>query len=325
MTEHPDSPAAARAERYRTHSAFSDPGAHAGLLHAIGTDFAALHQVVGNLVDHYRATPGGVGAEQQADIDRRWVAAQLDELVARRAGPLADPRPASCRLGGCCRDHSLLAVAILREHGVPARTRLGFAGYFTPGYRSDHVVAERWDAAGGRWRRFDPELDPASYAFAVDDLPVGRGSVFRTAAEAWTAYREGSTDLADHGVGPDTPFAGPAFVQRYVFADLAHRQRCEVLLWDGWGAMASPAAAGLDAEQVALTDELARLTVDADAGDETAEQRLDALWADDPRVHPGRFVRTDSPTGKVGRTDLELRRTEWSGERGLVLTVAETA
>lgn len=54
-----------------------------------------------------------------------------------------------CRRGdrfvGCCRDFSLLFVAALRGRGVPARTRIGFAGYFAPDFHHDHVVAELWD------------------------------------------------------------------------------------------------------------------------------------------------------------------------------------
>ncbi|SFR72798.1 Transglutaminase-like superfamily protein [Agromyces sp. CF514] len=306
--------------RYRTHSPFTDPGSHADLLRGVGTDFAALHRTVEGLVDHYRATPGGVGPEQVDDIDRRWVSSQLDALTARQAGALDAPRPPACRLGGCCRDHSLLAVAILREHGIPARTRLGFAGYFSAGYRHDHVVAERWDAAAERWRRFDPELEQAGYAFAVDDLPRGGHAGFRTAAEAWLEYRSGRTDLADHGVGPGTPFHGPSFVHRYVIADLAHRQCCEVLLWDGWGAMAFPGDE-LTAEQVELTDLVARLTVAADAGDAAAEIELDELWAHDARVRPGRYVETHSPAGRGGRTDLALRTTVWGESVAEVLTV----
>lgn len=305
----------ARIDRYRAHSPVTHPGAHAELLRAVDPGFPALHRTVEGLVDHYRATPGGVGAVQLDDIDRRWVAVQLDALLARRPGPLDAPRPASCRLGGCCRDHSVLAVAILREHGIPARTRLGFAGYFLPGYRNDHVVAERWSDAEQRWLRFDPELDPAAHDFAVDDLPRGDAAVFRTAAEAWLAHRAGLDDLDDHGVGPDTPFFGPGFVHRYVIADLAHRQRCEVLLWDGWGAMAEPGEP-LSPEQLALTDRVAELTVAADAGDEAAEAQLDELWTGDPRVRPGRYVDTWSPAGRVGRTDLELRTTEWRAATG---------
>ncbi|GAA1837952.1 transglutaminase-like domain-containing protein [Agromyces salentinus] len=297
-------------DRFRTHSDLTEPGPHSSLLRDLGTDDASLHLTVTNLIDHYRATPGGVGSEQMHDIDRRWIAALLDALADRRPGPLDTPREASLRAGGCCRDHSLLAVAVLREHRIAARTRLGFAGYFTPGYFHDHVVVERWDDGGNRWRRFDPELDQGGFDFRVDDLPRGEAGGFRTAAEAWVAHRSGLTDLSDHGVGPDTPYSGPDFVHAYVLADLAHRQRCELLLWDAWGAMAAPGEE-LDGERLDLADVVADLTIRADAGDPRAEAELDALWARDARLRPGRFVETHSPTGRTGTTDLVGRTTVW--------------
>lgn len=45
-------------------------------------------------------------------------------------------------------------ISLLRHHGVPARSRIGFAGYFTQGWHHDHVVPEAW--LGGRWVRCDP-------------------------------------------------------------------------------------------------------------------------------------------------------------------------
>ncbi|MGI9822518.1 transglutaminase-like domain-containing protein [Agromyces sp. Marseille-Q5079] len=319
MTE-PQTLSPTAVDRYRAHSDLTDPGRHAALLRDVGTDTASLHRTVSNVIDHYRATPGGVGPAQMEDVDRRWIGSILDALAERRPGALDEPREAADRVGGCCRDHSLLTVAILREHGIAARTRLGFAGYFAPDYAHDHVVVERWDEEEARWRRFDPELDQAGFDFAVDDLPSGEPRGFRTAAEAWQDYRADRADLTDHGVGPGSGLAGPSFVQRYVLADLAHRQRCELLLWDEWGAMASPGAE-LDPERLALTDRIADLTLRADAGDADAEADLDRLWADEPRVRPGRFVETYSPGGRVGRTDLERRITDWSDAEGVRLAV----
>lgn len=63
----------------------------------------------------------------------------------RFAAPLTDPRPQLDRVAGCCRDHSLMLTAMLRQRGVPARTVIGFAGYFTPPFHHDHVVVDYWD------------------------------------------------------------------------------------------------------------------------------------------------------------------------------------
>lgn len=297
--------------RYADHSPYSDPRHHAALLAAVAPDPASLHAAVTTAVVHYRAGAAAPTPAQLEDVDRRWVASILDAVVERAPGPLDAPRSPERQAGGCCRDHSLLAVAVLREHGAPARTRLGFADYLgADGFRHDHVVVERHD--GARWVRFDPEVAPDGVPFDPFDLPTGEGAPFETAAEVWTAYRAGRRDLADHGAGPDLPWlTGPGFVQRYVLADLAHRQRHELLLWDVWGASALPGAAP-DPATAALTDRVAELTVRADAGDRTAEAALTVLWATDERVRPGRFVTTWSPTGRLGWTDLVARRTGWA-------------
>ncbi len=307
----PVAPVAPTLADYATHSAFSDPRHHAALLAAVAPDPASLHAAVTTVVEHYRAGATPPTPEQLADVDRRWVDAILDAAVERDPGPLDAPRAAAHQVGGCCRDHSLLAVAVLREHGVPARTRLGFTTYLgDPALRGDHVVAERHD--GARWVRFDPELAPGGHAFAVHDLPTGDGAPFETAAEAWLAYRAGRRDLSDHGASADAAWLrGPGFVQRYVLGDLAHRQRCELLLWDVWGA-STPVGAEPDDATVVLTDHVAALTVRADAGDAAAEGALAALWAADERVRPARFVATWSPTGRLGWTDLVARTTAWA-------------
>lgn len=322
---------------YATHSPYSDPGPHAALLDAVPVDTASLHAAVTAAVVHYRAGATPPTPDQLADVDARWVGTILATAARRAPGRgLADARDPAQQVGGCCRDHALLAVAVLREHGVPARTRLGFAGYLDDGYRTDHAVAERWvadavladevpadevpDAAAargrtgtpGRWVRFDPELPAGSRGFDVHDLPSGEGSPFETAAEAWLAYRAGRTDLATYGVAPDLPeLGGPAIVQRYVLGDLAHRMRTELLLWDVWGTsrvFRSP----VDPRDVVLTDRVARLVVRADAGDLAAERALSTLWAaDDVRLRPGPDVLTWSPAGRLGSTDLVRRTTVW--------------
>jgi hypothetical protein len=281
---------------YATHSPFSDPGGHAVLLDAAGTDPDALHRAVTRTILHYRGEAHRLTDAQLRDVDSRWVATILDRATERQPGLLDAPRPDACVVGGCCRDHSLLSVAILRQHGVPARTRLGFAGYFEAGYSHDHVVAERWD--GERWVRFDPELGQDDFPFDVHDLPTGEGAPFETAAEAWLAYRAGRTDLATYGVAPGAAgLEGPSFVQRYVLADVAHRHRVETLLWDGWGGMVPPGEEPGD-EHLALADELAVLTVEADGDPDPAGEAASALaarWASDPRVGPGRRVLTFTP------------------------------
>jgi hypothetical protein len=303
---------------YAEHSEFSDPGRHAALVRAVPLDTASLHRAATATVLHYRAGEVPPTPAQLDDIDRRWVASTLDAAVERAGGPLDSPRAPADRVGGCCRDHSLLAISILREHGVPARSRVGFAGYFRDGYLLDHVVVERWSADAGRWVRFDPELSADAVDGTAHDLRTGPGAPFVTAAEAWTTYRAGRSDLLDHCAMPETPgLSGPGFVQWYVLMELAHRMRCETLLWDVWGAAerfvlrpdGPPQRPVADA--VELTDRVAALLLASDAGDESAEAELRTLWHE--RLRPREQLRTLSPAGRAGTTNLTNRTTTWRG------------
>jgi hypothetical protein len=307
---------------YSDHSPYSNPGTHAGFFTELSTDPEDLHRFVCSAVVHYRAGGPQLTEAQKADPDRRWLTSILDAAEAR--APLDGPRTQAQQVAGCCRDHTLLTLGVLRTHGIPARSRIGFATYFTPGWNGDHVVGERWN--GDRWVRFDPELDQQDFGFDVDDMPTGPESPFRTAAEAWLAIRKGTADPATFGVDPDLPdLTGKDFVRYYVLLEVAHRHRDELLLWDLWGPQLSTpatrgAAGGLagtwiqeaglpgadmsDAEFDAVADELAYLLVAADAGDEEAADQLAELYREDARLHPGERVLTLSPTGHGGITHL---------------------
>ncbi|MBO3086509.1 transglutaminase-like domain-containing protein [Cellulomonas fengjieae] len=298
-------------DAYATHSPYTDPGRHAALLRGVGTDPAALHAASCRTVIHYRAGAEQLVPGQDADIDLRWLADILGEAQRRAAGPLDAERPPVQQIAGCCRDHTLVAVAVLREHGIPARSRVGFAAYFRPGFHHDHVVAERW--AGSRWVRFDPELDAGDDWFDFDshDLPTGLGAPFETAAEVWRAHRLDGLDVSTYGVDPSLPeLCGPEFVRGYVVTELAHRRRDELLLWDVWGDTMPETDTPAD-ELDRLADEVAALLVAADAGDGRAEAELTRRYATDARLRPGGSVVTLSPTGRVGDADLLARVNRW--------------
>lgn len=288
-------------ERYARHSAFSDPGRHGPLLRELD-GIEEICSASTNLVLHYRAEAALMRDERREEIHSRWVETILDLDQARHPGPLLQPRPPGDRVAGCCRDHSLLAVAAFREHGVPARTRVGFTTYFADdGFRGDHVVAEWWN--GERWQRSDPELERGSRAFDVRDLPTGEGSPFETAAEAWTGYRAGRLDLTRYGVAGDPNLTGPGFVRLYVIQEVLHRFGHEALLWDGVG----------DGIRDEDADEFAELLLKADAGDDTAEDRLEHLFRTDKRLTPGGTVIQFSPYGEPP-TVVDLTRRPASGE-----------
>jgi len=282
------------AAHYSNHSRYSDPGAYAELLQAVPPDLATVGAVARNTIAHYRAASVALPDSSNADINARWISRILDLDQQRHQLPLRDERAEADRVQGCCRDHTLLAVAILRQHGIAARSRVGFATYLQPNARIDHVVAETW--TGDRWRRFDPELSgPRGSVDDPLDISTGVGSPFLTAAAAWSGYRHSGASIDDLGVQAGTvEFRGAPFIFGYLIMDVAHRFGDELLLWDFWGAMAMP---GQDLD-VDLGDRLADLVLRADAGDQHAEQELAEIHATDPRVRPGPHVLQFSPRGE---------------------------
>lgn len=284
---------------YATHSAYSDPGPWGALLDALPTDRAALSAVARNVIGHYRVHADELPDETRDEVNLRWLAAILAADQSRNAGPLDTERKLRDRVQGCCRDHTLFCVGALRQHGIPARSRIGFATYFHPDWNHDHVIVEaRLD---GRWLRFDSELHSGEFAFDTLDVPAGPEAPFRTAAEVWQGHRAGHLDVERFGVDVGSPIRGEWFVRSYVFAELAHRMKDELLLWDGWGLMGPEGGEGADE----LADGVAALLVAADAGDESAERELVDRYRAEPLLHPGQQVQSFSPaTGEMTRVAL---------------------
>lgn len=262
------------------HTPYSDPGPWGHLLAAIEPDVASVSAAARNLIVHYREHQTRLPTRTRADIHGRWLARSLERDQERHGTGLTQHRQLTERVQGCCRDHTLFACAVLRQHGIAARGRVGFARYLHPDFCHDHVVVEaRVPTAGGRWVRFDPELTgPRGPLETPMDLPIGPDSPFPTAAEVWRGWRAGDLDAQQFGALADSPVRGPWFIQNYVLRDVAHRHGDELLLWDFWGAMAAPSEP-LSSPVLALTDQVAALTVDADAGDDAAERALTRLYA----------------------------------------------
>ena len=282
---------------YSQHSRYSDPGANVHLLRAVAPDLSTVCAVAQNTIAHYRAASVPLPESSNADINARWLSRMLDLDQQRHGVPLQHERPEAKRVQGCCRDHALLAVAILREHGIPARSRVGFATYLQPNARTDHVVAEAW--TGDRWLRFDPGIPgPRGQVQDPLDIPTGDGSPFLTAAAAWSGFRQSGDPIDDLGVwAGSVEFKGAPFVLAYLIMDVAHRFGDELLLWDCWGAMPLPG----HAPDMELGDQLAELVLRADAGDQQAEQDLRNIHATDPRVRPGIQILQFSPRNEPPR------------------------
>jgi hypothetical protein len=219
-------------------------------------------------VFHYWAggdyAENGIAPERISEIETRYAAAMFARLGELADLPLSAARQPGQRLVGCCRDFTVLFLAMARRKGIPARGRIGFSGYFFDGWLLDHMIAEVWDGPAQRWRLVEPEIDddhpdPAGVAsFDPLDVPPDR---FLTAPRAWRLARSGAISPERFVVNPSLEIPatrGFPQLRRSLVRDLAALNKAEMLLWEDWGMQDSRTPPG--PAELAVLDELAALT-----------------------------------------------------------------
>lgn len=294
---------------YAEHGPITAPREWGSTLRRLPEDVRALCQVVqGNLIHAFWGNAYGQSftEERKADLQLRRVAdtmRRLAETSGTPADPLAAMRAPGERIVGNCRHFSTLLVAMLREHGIPARARVGFARYFIPGRYEDHWVCEYWQAAEARWVMVDPQLDAVqreALGIRFDPCDVPRDQ-FLCAGEAWQGCRSGSVDPDCCGI---FDMHGLWFVRGNLVRDVAALNKVELLPWDAWG-LIGKLDADVNAEEMALLDEAANLTcrmaeVTGEAGGTSraaaaaaaAFERLRTLFGTNDRLRVPRIIRS---------------------------------
>jgi hypothetical protein len=267
----------------------TDAGAHRDALLALPEDVPAILAAVQGTLVHQDLTHlyGFELAEAQRETAHFRPAERiLAQILADDQRPIADPREPQRRFACTCRTFTLMTVAALRAHGVPARARCGFWHYDPDSdWYVDHWVAERWD--GERWILSDAQMDPVqTKEFKLDfdpaDVPRDR---FIVAGQAWTAYRAGELDADKCGLPHIPGESGPWWIAGNLVRDAAALANLELLPWDVWGRMPEPEDE-IDADLTALLDELAAITADPDTA---ADVR--PLYETDDRIRVPEQVR----------------------------------
>jgi hypothetical protein len=257
-----------RVREFTRQTVASHPGEHTELYAGCGPEPRRVAEIVQNLLLHPVVAQGrGIPIPDRAkgDTQARTVRRLLSRLLARDGRPLSQQRDAEARFFGTCRDYALLACSLFREHGVPARLRVGFATYFAPNYLEDHWVCEYWHEDA--WCLLDAQIDPPMAAglgidFDPTDVPADR---FLFSGEAWRRVAAGETPADRLGVS-FIGIAGAWFAAGSVFRDMAVLTgREELLPWDYWGQANDFCASGKVPDSWAREiDELATLTMNAD-------------------------------------------------------------
>ena len=254
-------------------------------------DVRAICQVVQGLVVHDSWVD-----RYGTDLDRRrlvnpYVTASdmLDLALSLSSRHLAISRSPQERVIGCCREFALLTCAILRNKGIPARCRCGFATYMArPGYFEDHWVCEYWD--GQRWLMVDPQID-AFQQSSLENWAAGvldpstfnpldlTAEQFVTGGRAWLMCRRGEVQGDRFGISCDPSrfglksLYGQWFARGNMLRDFAALNKVETvpylvrigrrLSWDSWRLVGSGDAV-LSGEDLLLLDKAASLAAEPD-------------------------------------------------------------
>lgn len=262
---------------YAEHSPITDPGRYAYLFDSLPADVPGLARVVAGLLVHPSAT--ALYGEPPTPADEGWgirsVAGTLQRLLETEDAPLAAGRGPGKRARANCRNFAVLLVAMLRHRGVPARKRVGFAGYLPGPHPSIHEVAEYWSADEGRWVLVDPDSDDAvreaqrAYFASIgqperadlDPLDVRPGEAFFLGGAVWRACRAGEANPNGFWDSTGTGMLG---VRVALLQDLDSLNKAELLSVDEWHDLMHKAEAELKPEETAWLDRAAELTVRAD-------------------------------------------------------------
>ncbi len=265
---------------YAQHTGVSRPGEHATLLRALPADPRRLVPHLRNVLGHHTRAEGFAAGTGRADdgTELRPVRSLLDRITAVDDRPWHLPRRPGSRLVVDCRSLAVVMCAVLREHGVPARVRFGFAGYLAPGHWQSHVVCEH--LTGGGWVRTDPDI--GLFDLGIDDF-VDAGQAWRG---AW------GTDLADR-YGYSAELRGRWTLRYELARDLAALTGFEPLTSDVWGLIGEPPEAAASHDE--LFDEVAA------AGD---RRRWLELAATPAFAVPAVITTAPYLTGAVYRVDL---------------------
>jgi hypothetical protein len=201
---------------------------------------------------------------RKKEVNLRRVEDMLAGIAELDGRSITEERTPEMRVVGNCRDYAVFLCALLKNAGIPARSRCGFATYFTPGRYEDHWVCEYWYAEQERWVRVDAQLDSVQLSylkieFDPHDLPEGK---FLSGGEIWPLCRRGEIDPALCGI---FDLNGLWFVQGDLVRDFMALNNLEVLPWDCNELMGGPDVVTAP-EDYALLDRISELICDGDEG-----------------------------------------------------------
>jgi excinuclease ABC subunit A len=256
---------------YLQQSQITDPGKYAYLLDDLPSGVQSLIKTVQGLVvsllwgDAYGMdTP----RERHREIYLRTVPEMLKCILELDQSSLIVKRLPEKRKVSLCRDFAVLLVSMLRHQRVPARVRVGFAGYYraeTPRYW-DHRIAEYWNEELSRWVLVDAMTEEPileRLRFNIDPLNVDGSSQFLLAGDVWQKCRAGRANPQEFGDSPDDLGMPP--IRYALLQEFDYLNKNELVGFDAWHPLINKPENEVTEEEKALLDTVAKMTSHVDS------------------------------------------------------------
>jgi hypothetical protein len=247
---------------YASQSIITDPGEYRDRYDNLPDNIPKLCQTVQGLLLHLHwAERYGVNLPdaRKTEVKIRKATRQMARILELDDSPLTTARPLDKKLVGTCRDYAALLTSFLRYKGIPARIRVGFATYFSPGHLEDHYLCQYWNEAESRWIIVDAQLDAfqrqaLNIKFDPCDVPEG---LFWPAGKAWQTCREGKADPDSFGI---FNLRGLWFIGCDMVFDMLALNKIESQPWDLWPLTPGYQQTEFSREYLGIMDHMAALT-----------------------------------------------------------------
>ena len=256
---------------YVQQSQITDPGEYAYLFEDLPHSIQSLVKIVQGLVvplPWEEAYGLDTPRERHREIYLRTIPEMLRRILELNPSSLVVKRPPEKRKVSLCRDFAVFLVSMLRHQSVPARVRVGFAGYYraeTPRYW-DHRIAEYWNEGLNRWVLVDAMTEEPileRLRFKIDPLNVDGNSQFLLAGDVWKKCREGKANPQEFGDSPDD--LGMAPIRYALLQDFDYLNKNELVGFDAWHELINKPENEVTEEEKALLDEVAEMTNHVDS------------------------------------------------------------
>jgi hypothetical protein len=256
---------------YVQQSQITDPGKYAYLFEDLPHSIQSLVKIVQGLVvplPWEEAYGLDTPRERHREIYLRTIPEMLKRILELNPSSLVVKRPPEKRKVSLCRDFAVFLVSMLRHQSVPARVRVGFAGYYraeTLRY-GDHRIAEYWNEGLNRWVLVDAMTEEPileRLRFNIDPLNVDGTSQFLLAGDVWKKCRAGKANPQEFGDSPDD--LGMAPIRYALLQDFDYLNKKELVGFDAWHELISKPEKEVTEQDKHLLDEIAEMTFHVDS------------------------------------------------------------